>query len=100
MLEIVPYGAEDVAAVQALNERLRDGGHRSLRFPEAPVSARLPKINGRQTYEEYFVARDQDRVRGAYILKRQPSWIDGQLRPVASIHLPLSEGLIDRAYGV
>lgn len=97
-LEIVTYSAEHVPAVKALNARLREGGVALFQFPESHVSWQLPKIDGRETYEEYFLARENAWVRGGYILKQQPFWINGGLRSIGYLQLPLSEGIVDRVH--
>lgn len=97
-IEIVAYSAEQVQAVKALNARLREGGVTLFQFPESHVSWRLPKIHGRETYEEYFLARENGCVRGGYILKHQPFWIHDRRQSIAYLQLPLSEGIVNKAY--
>lgn len=98
-LEIVAYRAKHVQVVKDLNGRLRAGGVTLFQFPESPVSWRLPKIEGRETYEEYFLACEHGCVRGGYILKHQPFWIGGRPRSVGYLQLPLSEGIVNKAHG-
>ena len=94
---ITPYAEEHVAAVKAFNGRLRRGGAELL-FPESPVPAWLPKIDGREIYDEYYLAVDDGAVRGAYILKHQPFFVAGKLMPLVQYRLPLSEGFIDKQF--
>jgi len=83
--------------VQALNERLRAGGLRTV-FPAFPPTW-LPKRPGRKVFAEYFLAADdQAAVRGAYILKRQDFWLGGRTVSIADFTLPVSEGVVNRAY--
>lgn len=98
-VEIVAYRADLVPAVRDFNARLRKGGVVLFQFPESPTSARLPKLEGRETYEEYFLAVDNGSVRGGYILKHQPFWMYGQVRSIGYLQLPLSEGIINKRYG-
>ena len=94
---ITPYAEEHVAAVKAFNCRLRSGGA-ELFFPESPVPAWLPKLDGREIYDEYYVAVDDGAVRGGYILKYQPFFVAGRLMPLVQYRLPLSEGFVDKQF--
>jgi hypothetical protein len=96
-IALSPFAEVHVEAVKALNERLRAGGA-PLAFPETHVSPTLPRIDGREIYDEYFLAVEGDDVRGAYILKRQPFFIGGEVVSLAQYRLPVSEGLIDKRY--
>ena len=92
------YDASDVPAVVAFNQRLKDGGERS-QFPASPISAWLPKIPGRTLFQEYYLAVDETAaVRGAFILKHQNFCIKDRVIPVGCFHLPISEGVVNRAY--
>ena len=73
-------------------------GGAALTFPESPVPQWLPPVDGREIFHEYFVAVDDDAVRGAYILKHQPFWIGGQRVRASQFRLPLSEGQIDKHF--
>ncbi len=97
-MEIVAYRAELVDAVRDFNARLRNGGVVLFQFPESHTSLELPKRGGLEIYEEYFVAVDNEAVRGGYILKHQPFWIKGQIMQIGYLTLPLSEGIINKAY--
>lgn len=97
-IKIEPYQPEHVDAVISFNRRLADGGA-TFQFPESPVPALLPKVEGRKIYQEYYVAHDSDgTVRGAYILKHQLFLVGGQLIDVGNYQLPLSEGIINRRF--
>ena len=61
----------------------------------------LAKTAGRRLYEEHFLAVDDGAaVRGAYGLKHQDFWIGGQTVSIADFWLPISEGVINKAYAV
>ena len=94
---VTPYTLDLVDAVKAFNARLRAGGA-ALTFPENPVPEWLPPVEGREIFHEYYVAVDDDAVRGAYILKHQPFWVGGQRVRMSQFRLPLSEGQIDKRY--
>ena len=99
-IAIQPYDAEHVEQVRAFNRRLRDAGETEFAFPESPVPDWLPRIDDRRIFQELFVAIDEAGVHGGYIIKSQDFSIQGQCRPVGYYHLPLSEGIVDRTYGL
>jgi len=96
---IQSYTQELVAAVRAFNGRLAAGGvSTEFCLPEHPAAGLLPKVADRRIYQEYFLARERDSVRGAYILKHQDFSFSGAIRPIAHLRLPISEGIINKAY--
>jgi hypothetical protein len=96
-ITIVPYREEFIEAVKALNARLSTGGA-AFQFSESHIPDWLPRVDGRETYQEYFVAVENGSVRGGYVLKHQPFWINGQIRPLGNLQLPLSEGVVNKGY--
>lgn len=94
---IQPYAAEHVEAVKAFNARLAKAGI-VLQFPESNVPAWLPKVDGREIYHEYYLAVDDADVRGGYIFKYQPFYVNGQMLPLCEYRLQLSEGQIDNQF--
>jgi hypothetical protein len=99
VITICPYTESWIPAVRAFNARLAAGGvSDELRLPEHHVPDWLPKTDGRLPYQEYFLAADGDAVRGGYALKHQDFDVRGQARRLALYRLPLSEGIVDRAY--
>jgi hypothetical protein len=99
-LVIEPYSAAHVPAIRGFNRRLRDGGETLFQFPESEIPEWLPKYDGRRIFQEMFVAASGAEVHGGYILKHQDFSFRGAVRPVGYYHLPLSEGLIDKAYSL
>ena len=96
---ITPFEPRMSGAVRAFNRRLKASGV-PYQFPEASVPAWLPPHPGRRTFQRYYLAvEDGETVRGGYILKWQDFFVGGRTTPVGYVHLPLSEGLIDRKYG-
>jgi hypothetical protein len=96
---IQPYTEEWIPSVQAFNRRLAAGGiGPEFHFPESNIPHWLPKLDGRRIYQEYFVATDGDAVRGAYILKVQDFSFRGEMHRVGFYHLPLSEGIVNKAF--
>jgi hypothetical protein len=97
---IESYRAEHIAAVRAFNHRLREGGEADFAFPEDAVPDWLPKQDGRRIFQEFFLARDESGVHGGYIIKQQDFSIRGATVPVGYYHLPLSEGIVNKSYGL
>ena len=91
-IEIVPYRPLHKAAVRRFNQRLLEGGaDPEMQFPETPDPGWMPQM-------ELRVAVEGSEVRGGYILRRQMISAGGELRAAAHYRLPLSEGLVNRAY--
>ncbi|MHB8900423.1 MAG: hypothetical protein ACYC6Y_16855, partial [Thermoguttaceae bacterium] len=94
-ITIVPFTVDLQEGVRQLNRRLAEGGVEN-RFPESPVPDWLPRREGASVYQEHFLALGDDgAVRGGYILKTQEFLIDGRLRTIADLRLPLSEGIVN-----
>ena len=99
-LRITDYTESLEAAVGEFNNRLEEGGV-SFRFPGSHVPSWLPRIDDRRMYQEYYLAVEDDAtVRGGYILKHQDFLVGGEPRSIGNYQLPLSEGVIDRAYNL
>ncbi len=98
-IRIQPLTEGLVDSVREFNGRLSAGGV-PYRLPECPTLPWLPKGNGREMFQECYVAVENgSAVRGGYILKRQTFMIEGERHSVGCYRLPLSEGLTDRRYG-
>jgi hypothetical protein len=98
-ISIRPYTEDWVPAVQAFNRRLAAGGIASeFHFHETSTPPWLPKIDGRSIYQEFFLAIDNDEVRGAFILKFQDFYLHGEKLTVPYYHLPISEGIVNKRY--
>lgn len=96
---IQPFEASWIPAVRRFNDRLAAGGAPAEhRFPDHPVPEWLPAREGRKIFQEFFLATENDEVRGAYILKHQDFSLGGQIRSIGYIHQPLSEGIVNRAF--
>jgi hypothetical protein len=98
-IKIVSYGEELREAVKDFNSRLGRSGV-SYRFPESHIPHCLQKLEDRETYQEYFLAVEDGFVRGGYVLQHQPFWIKDQVRRIGSLQLPLSEGIVNKAYSM
>ena len=100
MIAVKPYIESHIDAVRRFNERLKAGGADS-QFPISPVPGWLPKVAGRNIFQEYYLAVDgDDTVRGGYILKHQNFWIRERVLSIADLQLPISEGVVDRRFSL
>ncbi len=97
-IRITEYTEAMVDSVMRFNDRIRAGGVESL-FPTSPRPAWLPKLPGRQIFQEQYLALDdQAAVRGAYILQHRQVSLQGQTIAWGDFQLPISEGSVDRRY--
>ena len=98
MLSVVPFTAEWSSRVREFNRRLVAGGlDPDLQFPEEP-KAEFATTPEAAVYQEFFLAVEEDVVRGAYFLTHEPWSVEGETCMVANYRLPLSEGLVEAAY--
>ena len=98
-IAIQPYTEDRIPAVRAFNQRLAEGGIApEFHFPESNIPYWLPKVDGRRIYQEYYLALDGDIVRGAFILKFQEFSLPGEVRLLVYYHLPVSEGIVNKAH--
>src|SRR4051812_13369983 len=82
MIAIRPFTEEWTGQVREFNRRISSSG---FWFPE-------------EASPDSFLAMEDVTVRGGYILRRQKFWFHGESRDVAHFRLPLSEGIVNRAY--
>src|SRR5687767_9428723 len=94
-----PFSDRHIPAVRDFNKRISEGGI-PYRFPESPIPRWLPRRDTIPLYQESFVAREDNMVRGGYLLKRQPFTCNGELLMTGDYQLPVSEGPIDSRYGL
>jgi hypothetical protein len=98
-IKIQPYTEDKVPAVQAFNQRLAAGGIApEFHFPESNIPHWLPKTDSRKIYQEYYLAVDDQYVRGGFILKFQEFWLGGEMQRLAYYHLPVSEGIVNKKH--
>jgi hypothetical protein len=98
-IQIVPHAPQFKAAVDAFNHRMRAGGSQYGFYVDAEPTW-IPKRSETQpVYREFYLAVEDDAVRGGYALKPQAWWIRGALHTVADWQGPFSEGAISNHYG-
>jgi hypothetical protein len=98
-IRVHPFDASHREAVVAFNRRLAAAGS-SWQFPDEPEPSWLARADGSPVFQEFFVALDGGAVRGAYALQHRPAAIGGELAPVETWYLPISEGVIDARYSL
>lgn len=90
--------ASDSFHIRALNRRLSDG-QGGFQLPEdEPEFLAAPAREPAPVWREFFVARDENAVRGGYLLKHEPLRIGSSTMEVCNYQLPVSEGIVNRAY--
>lgn len=98
-IAIQPYTEDRIPAVKAFNQRLAAGGVApEFQFPESHVPFWLPPLDRRRLYQKYYVALEDNTVRGAFILKYQDFVVSGASEPIVYYHLPVSEGIVNKSY--
>ena len=99
-IKIEPYIDDHIVGVRKFNSRLEKGGS-SRKFSLRSISAWLPRVEGRDIYQEYFLALEGDSaIRGGYELKHQTFLIQNESRAVAFISNPISEGIVNKKYSL
>ena len=99
-IKIVEHALEYQDRVQAFNRRMKENGS-PWAFYEHPIPRWIPKRGDQSAWRQYYLALDEnDEVRGGYCLKHQAFWFGGRVHKIASFQGPVSEGVIDRKYGL
>jgi hypothetical protein len=102
IVRIVPYNAEQVTAVRAFNERMVAGrAATDFLLPDRPNTTRdstapEPSI----TWTKYVAVDDAGDVRGGFLLMKQSAWLNARPVPVVNYQAPLSEGILDKRFGL
>lgn len=97
--QFIPYSEEHIPLVKAFNQRLNEHTD-EYRFPEHPQSEWLPEIKGRSLYEKMFLVLEDNIMRGGYVLKYQDFLVNGFVKPIVDLRLPISEGIINPQYSM
>jgi hypothetical protein len=98
-IRIEPHQEEHSSSVAEFNRRMMPAKV-GFDVPENPHGCWLPKIPGREIYQEIFLALDDRFVRGAYTFKSQEFSFRGDIRWVGSCQMPISEGLLDKRFSL
>ncbi len=99
-MHIQSYTKELEPAVKSFNERLRAGGQAYWSLPESHVP-KLPQLQNRNPYEEFFVMVDGTEIRGGYLLTHRRFALQGETMSVAcGPQISVSESIVNRRYGM
>ncbi|MBX9604050.1 MAG: hypothetical protein K2X35_23795 [Bryobacteraceae bacterium] len=90
---------EDGPALERLNRRLEQGSATARVPAAAPTLRALTGPTGLH-YRRMLVAVQEDEIRAAAQLVHHRFWVGGEARPFAWIQLPVSEGMVNRAYAM
>lgn len=96
-INIVPYEEIHINAVKDFNKRISQKKDTS-KFPESNIPHWLPQKEGLNIYQKFYLAIENSVVRGAYIIKYQDFYINGEKIKVGCLQLPISEGIVDKKY--
>ena len=96
-LQFTPFRTEHFAAVRDFNERMRAGNADTAFL--LPVEPRETSADGPIQLQQ-FIALDGAGVHGGVIEMDQPGWLEGRAIRALNYQSPLSEGILDRRYGM
>jgi hypothetical protein len=97
-LRVLPYSDAFNEALRAFDVRLRAGARESGALALG-VRNTIPNIEELRPGDAYYLAVDQDQaVHGGYILRQQDFWIGDRMARIGYYGLPISEGIVNRAY--
>lgn len=98
-ITIQPYTEEWIPAVRAFNQRLIEGGSDpQFIFPESHIPEWLPPSLSPRLHQLFYLATSGSDVHGGFILKPQEFAISGSVKTISHYRLPLSEGLVNKAW--
>lgn len=96
-VRIVPYTERESAAAQAFNQRMVAANAPSdFLLPESPP----PDSAGRAIQAVYYLAMEDDVVRGGLVLGDYPAYLSGSSITATVCIAPLSEGIVDPKYSL
>ncbi|MBS0377887.1 MAG: hypothetical protein JSS29_05315 [Proteobacteria bacterium] len=99
MIELGRLAASDERAIREFNARLSAGGE-VFQLPGTLAELATPSAPGPALWTEAWVAREDQAVRGGFLLKHEWLLTPQQRIEVGNFQLPLSEGIIDRRYAM
>src|SRR4051812_35240415 len=100
-IRIVRYTPAEAAAVRAFNERML-AGHAPTDFVlgDRPNACDDRLRNAAITWTKYLAVDQGGDVRGGFMLMEQRGSLNGRSVPVANYQAPVSEGILDKHYGM
>lgn len=97
MITVEQINEGDAAEICAFNARLRAAGI-EFQSPSRLAELTTPVSPGPPLWAQVWVARDEETVRGGFILKHERLFLADSTVDVGNFQLPLSEGIVDRRY--
>jgi hypothetical protein len=98
-IQVTPLTEREIPEAVAFNARVEKKAPFLLPAVVEPGPVRdraaSPAISSR-----HYVALEDSRVRGGFLLVDQPAWINGEVRRAGNSQSMLSEGICDRKYGM
>lgn len=100
-IRIVLHTGAEGDAVRAFNERML-AGHAPTDFvlPDRPNTAAAADPDASIRWVKHLALDETGEVRGGFLLMQQPGWLNGSEVPVANYQSPVSEGILDKRYGM
>ena len=98
-VRMVPYTPAEVPAAEAFNQRMLEGSAPTdFVLPDRPnASGDAPAAS---TWTKYLALDDSGEARGGFMLMQQPAVLNGQPVRAANYQSPVSEGILDKRYGM
>ncbi|PYR94666.1 MAG: hypothetical protein DMF84_04190 [Acidobacteria bacterium] len=98
---IVRYTNAESAAVRAFNERMLAGrAPTDFVLPDRPNKYDAGVQDAAITWTKYLAVDEGDEVRGGFMLMEQRACLNGRSVAAANYQSPVSEGILDKRYGM
>lgn len=101
-LRIVPYTASEIEKARAFNQRMV-AGHAPTDFvlPDRPNDPAASSDEAVISWTKYLAMEGTaGEVRGGFLLMRQRGWLNGRAVTAANYQAPVSEGILDKRFGM
>ena len=97
---MVPYSDAEVPAAHAFNQRMLAGNAPTdFVLPDRPNEP-APESGPAIVWTKYLALDEAGEARGGFMLMQQPGVLDGESIRVANYQSPVSEGILDKRYGM
>ena len=100
-VRMVPYTDAEIAAARAFNERMLAGqAPTDFVLPDQPNQSGTAIPPPAITWTKYLALDSAGEARGGFLLMEQPAVLNGQAVRAANYQAPVSEGILDKRYGM
>ena len=99
-IRVTPYEKAHEPLVKAFNARMAEGGSSWGFYENSKPEWLAPGASANARRDYYLAFDDEGVVRAGYCLKPEQFLLRGQPIELASIQGPISEGLVNPAYGM